>query len=175
VALGFAVSPVAGQNFGARLGDRVRATFKDGAAMAVGYQIFFIIICQIAPVAMVRVFSKDPAVLAAGEEYLRVISWSFVASGLIFVASSMCQAMGNTVPSLIASGTRMVVLAVPVMLLARLSSFRLDWVWYLSLTTSYFQLGLALLLLRREFVRRLDFGVPAPSISIQAPVAETVS
>ena len=175
VALGFSVSPVAGQNFGARLGDRVRATFKDGAAMAVGYQIFFIIICQIAPVAMVRVFSKDPAVLAVGEEYLRVISWSFVASGLIFVASSMFQAMGNTVPSLIASGTRMVVLAVPVMLLARLSSFRLDWVWYLSLTTSYFQLGLALLLLRREFVRRLDFGVPAPSISIQAPVAETVS
>ena len=30
VALGFAVSPVAGQNFGARLGERVRATFRIG-------------------------------------------------------------------------------------------------------------------------------------------------
>jgi len=175
VALGFSVSPVAGQNFGARLGERVKATFKDAAAMAVGYQVFFIIVCQIAPIAMVRVFSKDPAVLAVGEEYLRVISWSFVASGLIFVSSSMFQAMGNTVPSLIASGTRMAVLAIPVFFLARLSSFRLDWVWYLSLTTAYFQLGLALLLLRREFTRRLDFGVAAPPIPIESPVAETVS
>ena len=34
VALGFAVAPVAGQNFGARLPDRVRHTFRDGAALA---------------------------------------------------------------------------------------------------------------------------------------------
>ena len=69
----------------------------------------------------------------------------------------------------------MVVLTIPVLLLARLSTFQLHWVWYLSLATAYFQLGLVLLLLRREFARRLDFGVGAPPISVQAPVAETVS
>ena len=175
VALGFSVAPVAGQNFGARLGDRVRATFKDAAAMAIGYQIFLIIVCQFAAVAMVRVFAKDPAVLAVGAEYLRVISWSFVASGLIFVSSSMFQAMGNTMPSLIASGTRMAVLAIPIFLLARVSTFQLDWVWYLSLATAYFQLGLALFMLRREFARRLDFGVVAPAVSVEAPVVEPVS
>ena len=175
VALGFSVAPVAGQNFGARLGERVRATFKDAATMAVTWQILFIILCQLAPVAMVRVFAKDPAVLAVGEEYLRVISWSFIASGLIFVSSSTFQAMGNTVPSLIASGTRMLVLAVPIVALSRLASFQLDWVWYLSLATAYFQLGLALFLLRREFARRLDFGVSAPVVSTAAPVVEPVS
>jgi putative MATE family efflux protein len=175
VALGFSVSPVAGQNFGARLGERVTATFKDGARLAVAWQIFFIVLVQFAAAGMVRVFSKDPAVVAVGDEYLRVISWSFIASGLIFVSSSMFQAMGNTLPSLIASGARMVVLTIPVFLLARLSTFQLHWVWYLSLATAYFQLGLVLLLLRREFARRLDFGVAAPPISVQAPVAETVS
>jgi len=175
VALGFSVSPVAGQNFGARLGERVKATFKDGARLAVAWQIFFIVLVQFAAAGMVRVFSKDPAVVAVGDEYLRVISWSFIASGLIFVSSSMFQAMGNTLPSLIASGARMVVLTIPVFLLARLSTFQLHWVWYLSLATAYFQLGLVLLLLRREFARRLDFGVGAPPISVQAPVAETVS
>ena len=30
VAIGFATAPVAGQNFGARLGDRVRETFRVG-------------------------------------------------------------------------------------------------------------------------------------------------
>jgi putative MATE family efflux protein len=175
VALGFSVAPVAGQNFGARLGQRVKATFKDAAAMAVAWQVFFIIVCQFAPVAMVRVFAKDPAVIAVGEEYLRVISWSFIASGLIFVASSTFQAMGNTVPSLIASGTRMAVLAAPIISLSRLSSFQLDWVWYLSLATAYFQLGLVLFLLRREFTRRLDFGLSVTTVPIEAQVAEPVA
>ena len=113
--------------------------------------------------------------IAIGDEYLKIISWSFIASGLIFVSSSMFQAMGNTVPSLIASGTRMAVLAVPIVLLARVPSFHLGWVWYLSLATAYFQLGLVFLLLRREFARRLDFGVSAPAVTLGTPtVAETV-
>jgi hypothetical protein len=40
-----------------------------------------------------------------GEEYLRIVSWSYMASGVIFVASSMFQAMGNTIPSLVSSFT----------------------------------------------------------------------
>ena len=36
VALGFAVAPVAGQNFGARQPERVRATFRSAALMAAG-------------------------------------------------------------------------------------------------------------------------------------------
>src|SRR3954454_1785229 len=121
VALGFSVAPVAGQNFGARLGERVKATFRDGARLAVAWQIFFLIVVQFGAAAMVRVFSKDPAVVALGDDYLKIISWSFIASGLIFVSSSMFQAMGNTVPSLVASGTRMVVLIVPILLLSRVS------------------------------------------------------
>ena len=163
VALGFSVAPVAGQNFGARLGDRVKATFKDGARLAVGWQIVFLVLVQLAAAGMVRVFSKDPAVIAVGENYLEIIAWSFVASGLIFVTSSMFQAMGNTVPSLVASGTRMIVLIIPVFILARHTGFNLQWVWWLSLATAYLQLALALGLLRREFRRRLAFTVPAPA------------
>src|SRR5439155_26915751 len=96
VALGFSVAPVAGQNFGARLAHRVTATFKDAALMAGGIMLLFALLCHIAPAAMVGVFSKDSAVIAVGDEYLKIISWTYVASGLIFVASSMFQAMGNT-------------------------------------------------------------------------------
>ena len=44
--------------------------------------------------------------MPSGDEYLRIISWNFVASGLVFVTSSMFQAMGNTIPSLLASFSR---------------------------------------------------------------------
>ena len=100
VALGFAVAPVAGQNFGAGKPDRVRETFRSAVLMAVSAMLLLAILCHVAPGAMIRSFSNDPQVLAVGEEYLRIISWNFVASGVVFVSSSMFQAMGNTLPPL---------------------------------------------------------------------------
>jgi putative MATE family efflux protein len=168
VALGFAVAPVAGQNFGARLADRVRETFSVAATLAVAGMAVLVALCHLAPAAFIGVFSSDPAVIAVGEEYLRIVSWNFVASGLVFVASSMFQAMGNTYPSLVTSIVRVLVVAVPTVLLARRADFTLTWVWYLSVAAVTLQMAISLWLLRREFRRRLAF-TPAP---MPAPAAE---
>lgn len=161
VALGFSVAPVAGQNFGARLPERVKATFKDAASMAAGVMFVFAILCHIAPAAMVDVFTDDPAVIAIGDEYLRIISWNFVASGLIFVASSMFQAMGNTVPSLIASAVRIILVTIPVLILSHSAGFELRWIWYLSVGSIIVQMVLSLYLLNREFGRKLQVAPAA--------------
>jgi len=158
VALGFAVAPVAGQNFGAGRYDRVRETFRAAATMAVSLMIVLAILCHIAPAAMVGVFSSDPAVIAVGDEYLRIISWNFVASGVVFVASSTFQAIGNTLPSLAASFVRILLVAAPVMALSRAAGFQLRWIWYISVSAVAIQMALSLWLLRREFALRL---VPA--------------
>ena len=161
VALGFAVAPVAGQNVGARLGERVRAVFRTASMMAAGYMSAAAIICNIAPAALVAIFSDDPAVIHVGDEYLRIISWNFIASGLIFVTSSMFQALGNTIPSLLASVSRVMIIAIPAILLSRLASFELRWIWYLSVFAILIQLTIILLLLRREFRIRLDTPLTA--------------
>lgn len=162
VALGFSVAPVAGQNFGARLPDRVKRTFADAAFMATGVMILFAIVCNVWPRQLIDAFTEDPQVVAIGAEYLRIISWNFVASGLIFVSSSMFQAMGNTLPSLFTAATRVVLVFVPALLLARSPDFQLAWLWYISVGAVLAQLALSLLLLRREFARRLRFdSVPA--------------
>jgi putative MATE family efflux protein len=159
VALGMSVAPVAGQNFGAHKSDRVRRTWQDGAVMAAGWMIVFAAIVQVVAGQLVGVFSRDPAVVAVGGEYLRILSWSFFASGMIFVTSSTFQAMGNTMPSLISSGARTVVVAIPAILMVRLAGFELSWLWWWSAATIIAQLGLSLLLLRREFARRLTAGI----------------
>ncbi|HJU69846.1 MAG TPA: MATE family efflux transporter [Gemmatimonadaceae bacterium] len=158
IALGFSVAPVAGQNFGARHADRVKSTFRDAAWMATGAMVLFALACHLAPEAMVAAFSTDPAVIAVGSEYLRIISWNFVASGLIFVASSMFQAMGNTIPSLVASGVRIGLVSIFALMLARMPDFQLRWIWYLSVATVLVQLSLAMWFLGREFRRRLAFN-----------------
>lgn len=156
VALGFAVAPVAGQNFGARAPMRVRQTFRIAASLAAAAMIALTIVCQAAPDAMVAFFSSDPLVIVFGRDYLLIVSWTFAASGIVFVSSSMFQAMGNTVPALATSILRIAAVAVPALLLARAADFDLRWVWYLSAFSVLLQMASSLLLLRREFRLRLD-------------------
>jgi putative MATE family efflux protein len=164
VALGFAVAPVAGQNFGARLPDRVRETFRSAVTMGAVVMAVFALLCHIAPAALIRVFSSDPEVVAVGDEYLRIVSWNFVASGVVFVCSSTFQAMGNTIPSLISSFVRIFAMAIPTILLSRVPGFHLRWIWYLSVGSVTMQMLLSLLLVRLEFRSRLGFAAaPAPA------------
>ena len=116
--------------------------------MATGVMILFAILCHLAPHALVAVFSNDPPVIAVGSEYLRIVSWNFV-------ASSMFQAMGNTIPSLVASGVRIGLVTVVALYLARTPGFQLRWIWYLSVASVVVQLTLAMWFLRHEFGRRL--------------------
>ena len=164
VALGISVAPVAGQNFGARQARRVRETFRSGALMAAAFMLLAGALCHLMPAPLIRVFSEDPAVVAVGSEYLRIVTWNFVASGVIFVASSMFQALGNTLPPLATSFARIVLVGVPILILARRPDFELAWIWYLSVGTIWLHMMANLLLLRREFRRRLAFdAVLAPS------------
>ena len=118
---------------------------------------------------MVRVFASDPAVVAVGDEYLRIVSWSFVASGVIFVTNSMFQAMGNTMPSVFTSLVRVVLVSIPVIFLARRPGFHLTTIWYLALLSVWVQLAVAMLLLRREFRKRLAFTEPVASVAPVTP------
>jgi Na+-driven multidrug efflux pump len=173
VALGMSVAPIAGQNFGAKLADRVRHTFRDGAMLAAMMMLLFFILCHVAPSGLIRVFTKDQHAILVGDEYLRILSWSFVASGVIFVASSMFQAMGNTLPSIATSLVRIVVVAIPAILLARSRSFELATIWRLGVLATHVQLALALLLLRREFSRRLRFTASEVAGATQVAVGAT--
>ena len=173
VALGFSVGPVAGQNVGARLSARVIEAYRTGAILAVSLMGVLALLFHIAPAAMIGVFSKDPEVVAVGVDYLKIISWSFFFSGLIYVNSSMFQALGNTIPSLVASFTRIVLVAVPAVLLSRQPGFHLRWIWYLSVATIGLQLVLSSVFLRREFKIRLSKLAPVESPETLEEVAAT--
>jgi putative MATE family efflux protein len=161
IAIGIAAAPVAGQNYGAREARRVRETFTSAALMACIVMVLFAIACQATPEVMIRFFSRDAHVLAVAGEYLRIVSWTFVASGIVLVASGMFQAMGNTIPSVVASCVRVALVAMPVLLLAGTARFELSWLWYASACAVIVQMVICLALLRREFQRKLVFAPAA--------------
>jgi putative MATE family efflux protein len=165
MAIAFATAPVAGQNYGARLGDRVRQTFYSAAAMSAVVMLTLTLLCHIAPESLVRVFNGDEEVVAIGSEYLRIISWNFLAAGIVFVSSSVFQGMGNTLPSLASSALRLVLFALPAYVLSRQPGFHLRHAWYLSVAAVTAQLCVNVWLLHREFERRLPRAAAPEAIA----------
>ena len=156
IALAFAASPVAAQNVGAGHFERVRETFR--AAMGIGavLMLALTLVCQIKPDWFVRGFTQDEAVIGVAAEFLRYISWNFVASGIVFTCSGMFQALGNTIPSMISSGSRLLTFALPAVWLSHQPGFQLHHVWIVSMASVALQALLSLWLLRRQFRLRLQ-------------------
>jgi hypothetical protein len=155
VALGFAVAPVAGQNFAARKGDRVRAAFRAAAGMSAGVMFIASVVIYFTAAPLMAIFTKDPEVTAVGVEYLRIVVLNFVASGVTFVSSSMFQALGNTIRRSRPSTLRILIAAIPAIFLARVAGFHLTWIWYLGAIAVLLQMTLNLILLQRELQLKL--------------------
>ncbi len=143
MAIAFAVAPVAGQNVGAGHAHRVKETFRTAVTVLSGIMLVLTALCQIRPGILVGVFTDDPAVIAVGAEFLRIISFNFLATGIVFTCSGMFQALGNTLPSLVASATRIVTFAVPAVWLSGQPWFELRHLWYTSVATVGLQAGVA--------------------------------
>lgn len=155
MAVAFAAAPIAGQNFGAKRYDRVRETFNVTALIGSGIMLTLSILCHIQPGILARPFTDDPAVLAISSDYLQVVSWNFVFSGLVMAAGSLFQGMGDTRPSLISSATRMITFAAPALWMSTQPWFTLHHVWLLSVVSVIAQCALVLWLLFRTFKRKL--------------------
>jgi len=162
MAVAFATAPIAGQNVGGGHGDRVRETFRSAAILGSGIMLLLTLMCQWRPEWFVHPFTDDPAVVAVAAQFLHIISWNFVASGLIFTCSGMFQALGNTIPALISSATRLLTFAIPAVWLSTRPGFELRQLWFLSVATVALQALTSLWLLRGQFRRRLaPMAVPA--------------
>ena len=162
MAVAFAAAPIAGQNFGAGNAGRVRETFRAAAFASCGIMAVLTLVCQWQAQWLIRAFTDDPAVIETGTQYLQIISWNFVASGLVFTCSSLFQALGNTWPSLLSSALRLLIFALPAIWLSSRPGFELVQVWHLSVATVALQALVSLLLLRAQFRARLgSLGRPA--------------
>ena len=155
MAISFAIAPIAGQNFGAKQGGRVRETLKKAIYIESVLMLILTLLCQIQPRWFIQFFTQEEAVIEVGSEFLSIISWNFVASGIVMACSGMFQALGNTWPALISMATRVLSFALPALWLSKQTNFELQHVWYLSVATVTLQAVTSLLLVRHQLNKRL--------------------
>lgn len=107
------IVPIIAYNYGARKPERISRTVKLGvlyalAIMAVGVALFWLV-----PRQLLGIFNASDYMLEIGVPALRVISLSFLFAAFGIVTSSVCQALGKGVLSLMVSVLRQLVLILP--------------------------------------------------------------
>jgi Na+-driven multidrug efflux pump len=153
MAVGFSVSPIIGQNWGARQLGRVHQTY--GAALRTSFIAVapILAICQIFPAQMVAVFSSDPSTIAIGVEYLRYCSWVLVFGTVTSISNGVLQGVGNTLPGLLCSASRVLSFILPATWLSSRPGFNTREVWLATMLASLINAVLIALFLRRWFQR----------------------
>jgi putative MATE family efflux protein len=160
MAVAFAAAPIVGQNFAARKFDRVRETFALSTLIGSCIMVFMTFFCQWGSAWVLGAFTKDPLAIRVGTQYLQIISWNFVANGFVFTCSAVFQGLGNTVPAVVSSASRLVSFVLPVLWLSTQPHFEMIQVWYISVASVASQAVFSLWLVRRELRLRLAV-VPA--------------
>jgi putative MATE family efflux protein len=163
MAVAFATAPIVGQNFAAGKFARVREAF--GLAVLIGscIMVALTLFCQWGAAWAIHPFTVQPAAVAVGTQFLQVISWNFLATGVVFTCSALFQGLGNTVPAVLSTASRIVSFVVPALWLASQPQFQLIHLWYTSIASVTLQAALSLWLVRIEFRRRLTAPVAAPA------------
>jgi Na+-driven multidrug efflux pump len=147
MAIAFATAPIAGQNFGAGNFDRVRETFRSASSISVVLMLLLTLLCQFWPEWLVRFFTDEADVIEVAANFLRMISFNFAASGLIFSCSGIFQGLGHTWPALGSSASRVLTFMLPAIWLSTQPWLALDHVWYLSVASVWLQAATSVVLL----------------------------
>jgi putative MATE family efflux protein len=168
MAIAFAAGPIAGQNFGANMGSRVRETFVKAVGLSTVVMVGVTSFLQWRPELLVAFFTPEAEAQAVGATFLRIISWTFIAQGVVFTCSGMFQGLGNTIPAMLSSAIRLAVFVPLAVWLSSQPDFHLDEVWWLSVATVFLQAAVSYVFLRQQFKRRLVDG-PRPVAPAVAP------
>lgn len=120
--------PIIAYNYGARKKERIIKTIKLAIFYAMLIMVIGLIVFQTIPDKLLLLFNAGDEMLGIGVPALRSISLNFIFAGFCIVCSSVFQAFGRGMLSLMVSVTRQVIILLPVAFLLSLTG-RLELVW----------------------------------------------
>ena len=146
--------PIVAYNFGARKPDRMTSTVKLSILYATCIMALGVLIFQTVPAFLLSFFDASDYMLEIGVPALRIISMHFLLAGFCIVSSSMFQALGHGVLSLIISLVRQLIVLLPAAWVLSLSG-RLELVWWAFPIAELFSLALCVFFLRYVYRKEI--------------------
>ena len=146
--------PIVAYNYGARNKKRIYQTIKLSAVIAVSIMFVGVAIFQLFPTTLLSLFEASDNMLAIGIPALRTISLSFIFAGFCIVSSSVFQALGNGVYSMLMSFARQIIVILPVaFIFAKL--FGLNAVWFSYPIAEIVSVIMCILMLKRMIDKKV--------------------
>jgi putative MATE family efflux protein len=161
MAVSFATTPIVGQNYAAGRYARVREAFWLAVAIGAGIMVLLTLLCKWRAASVVQLFTTEPKAVAVGAMFLSIAAWNFVGSGFVFTCSALFQGLGNTVPSLWSSGSRLVSFIIPAFWLSSRPQFDLEELWYVGVASVALQAVVSYIFVMRQFRSKLAMPVAA--------------
>lgn len=121
--------PIIAYNYGACKPDRIKKTMKLAMTYAEVIMLIGFIAFHVIPQPLLSMFSASEQMMALGVPALKILSWSYLVAGLCIISSSVFQALGNGVYSLLVSFGRQLVVLLPAAYLLSLTG-NVDMVWW---------------------------------------------
>lgn len=123
-----AAMPILGYNFGARKKARFMETYRKALGISVIIMIIGMVLFQIFPRELLMIFSASDNMFNIGIPALRIISLCFVPAAFGIIRSTVFQATGNGIYSLIASVVRQLVGILPIAyILMQIGGVTMSW------------------------------------------------
>ena len=120
--------PIMGYNYGARDKKRLMDTYKEGLKLALIVMGLGLLLFQLFPGGLLKMFDASSEMLRIGVPALRIISICFLPAAFGIISSTMFQATGHGMLSLFASLLRQLVGILPLAyILIRLGGVTLSW------------------------------------------------
>ena len=123
-----ALVPIVGYNYGARKKQRITDAVRVATVMALAIMAAGTLVFELGAGPLLGLFNASPAMHAMGEPAFRIIALSFLPAAVGIVMSSVFQALGEGLISLVMSATRQLVFLLPLaFLLAKFSGLAAVW------------------------------------------------
>jgi len=149
-----AMVPIVAYNYGARIKERMLKTVKLSVIYAVVIMLVGFLIMQIFPGTLFKMFDASETMLEIGIPALRIISICFIFAGYCIIISSVFQALGNGIYSMIVSIARQLVVLIPVAYLLSLTN-NLNLVWWAFPIAEIMSLAVCTLLFYNIFKKKI--------------------
>jgi len=170
LAVATAAGPIVGQNVGARNLKRIRDTTYSALLLGAAVMLAVALLLQQQAATLAALFPADPTAIDVAAKFLVLMAWTVIPQGLINTCLCVFQGLGNTIPALLTSSTRLATFILPVLWLTLQPTFTLERVWHLLIASILLQAVTAGWLLRVELAKQAQALAP-DSFQIMAKFA----
>ena len=152
------IVPIIAYNYGARRRLRIKETILKAVFLAAAIMLAGAAVFELFPAQLLGLFDASPAMLKIGMPALRIIAISFLGAAIAITLSSVFQAFGSAVYSMIATFIRQIVVLLPVTYLLSLAG-NIDDIWWSYLIAEVASLLACFFFMHRVYKKKMH-GLP---------------